>query len=73
MDQITHLYIPAFFVDDLEVWQGDELVVGMKGGISIAQNPSLRFTFVPNGANFRVEATDTEKHAFKGSWPAAGM
>jgi len=73
MDQITHLYIPAFFVDDLEVWQGDELVVGMKGGISIAQNPSLRFTFVPNGANFRAEATDTEKHAFKGSWPAAGM
>lgn len=73
MDQITHLYIPAFFVDNLEVWQGDQLVVGMKGGISIAQNPSLRFTFVSNGANFRAEASDTEKHAFKGSWPAAGM
>ena len=73
MDQITHLYIPPMFVNDLKVWQGDDLVVAMKGGISIAQNPSLRFTFVPNDANFRVEASDTEKHVFKGSWPAAGM
>jgi sulfur-oxidizing protein SoxY len=73
MDQITHLYIPAFFVKDLTVWQGDDLVVGMKGGISISQNPSLRFTFVPNDANFRAEARDTEDHVFKGAWPAAGM
>ena len=73
MDQITHLYIPPMFVNELKVWQGDDLIVAMKGGISIAQNPSLRFTFVPNGANFRAEASDTEKHAFKGSWPAAGM
>ncbi|MGN6571841.1 MAG: quinoprotein dehydrogenase-associated SoxYZ-like carrier [Pseudolabrys sp.] len=73
MDQITHLYIPAFFVDDLKVWQGDDLVVGMQGGISIAQNPSLRFTYVPNGANVRVEAHDTENHDFKGTWPATGM
>lgn len=73
MDQITHLYIPPMFVDNLKVWQGDELVLAMKGGISISQNPSLRFTFKPNGGNFRVEASDTEKHAFKGEWPAAGM
>lgn len=73
MDQITHLYIPPMFVDNLKVWQGDDLVLAMKGGISISQNPSLRFSFTPNGGNFRVEASDTEKHAFKGEWPAAGM
>lgn len=73
MDQITHLYIPPMFVDDLRVFEGNALVVAMKGGISIAQNPTLRFTFVPNGANFRVEARDSEEHAFKGEWPAAGI
>lgn len=73
MDQITHLYIPAFFVDDLKLWQGDDLVVGMKGGISISQNPALRVTFAPTGGNFRAEAHDTEGHVFKGKWPAAGM
>jgi len=73
MDQITHLYIPPMFVDDLTITQGDDLLLSMKGGISISQNPSLRFTFVPNGGNFRVEASDTEKHVFKGEWPAAGM
>src|SRR5207249_10101605 len=26
MDQLTHLYIPAFFVRELRIWQGDELV-----------------------------------------------
>jgi sulfur-oxidizing protein SoxY len=71
MDQITHLYIPAFFVQDLKVWQGDELVLAMTGGISISENPSIRFAFVPNGtASFRAEAVDTEKHIYKGEWPA---
>lgn len=71
MDQVTHLYIPAFFIDDLKVWQGDELVFGMEGGISISENPSIRFTYRPNGAaSFRAEAVDTEKHVFKGEWPA---
>jgi sulfur-oxidizing protein SoxY len=73
MDQITHLYIPPMFVDNLQVFEGNALVVAMKGGISISQNPSLRFTFVPNGADFRVEASDTDRHVFRGQWPAAGM
>jgi sulfur-oxidizing protein SoxY len=74
MDQVTHLYIPAFFVDDLKIWQGDELVLAMEAGISISENPSIRFTYVPNGAaSFRAQAADTEKHVFKREWPAAAM
>lgn len=73
MDQITHLYIPAFFVDDLNIWQGDELVLAMQGGISISENPSIRFTYVPNGAaSFRAQAVDTDSHVYKGEWPASG-
>ena len=73
MDQVTHLYIPPFFVDELKVWQGDELVLAMNGGISISENPSIRFSYLPNGAaTFRAEAVDTDKHVYKGEWPAQG-
>ena len=72
MDQITHLYIPAFFVKDLKVWQGDELILSMDGGISISENPSIRFTYLPAGkGSFRAEAIDTDKHVYKGEWPAS--
>jgi sulfur-oxidizing protein SoxY len=71
MDQVTHLYVPAFFVNDLKIWQGKQLVLAMKGGISISENPSIRFTYVPSGAApYRVEAVDTKKDLFKGEWPA---
>lgn len=72
MDQITHLYIPAFFIDDLKIWQGDDLVLAMEGGISIAENPSLRFDYAPNGAaKFRARAADNQKHVYTGEWPAS--
>jgi sulfur-oxidizing protein SoxY len=69
-DQVTLLYVPAFFVRELHVWQGDELVLAMDGGISISEDPNIRFTYLPNGATrFRVEAVDTDGHVFKGEWP----
>jgi sulfur-oxidizing protein SoxY len=69
MDQLTRLYIPPFFVEDLKIWQGDELMIEMDGGIAIAEDPNIRFNYKPNGAaNFRVEATDTGKHVFKDEW-----
>lgn len=71
MNQITHLYIPAFFLNHLKIWQGKDLVLAMRGGISISENPSIRFTYRPNGsAPYRVEAIDTSKDVFKGEWPA---
>jgi sulfur-oxidizing protein SoxY len=69
-DQVTLLYIPAFFVRELRVWQGEELVLAMDGGISISEDPNIRFSYVPNGARaFRVEATDTDGHVFRSEWP----
>jgi sulfur-oxidizing protein SoxY len=70
MDQVTHLYVPLFIVNDLRVWQGDELVLSMDSGISISEDPNIRFTYRPNGATaFRAEARDTEGHVFRGEWP----
>jgi sulfur-oxidizing protein SoxY len=69
MDQVTQLYIPAFFIDRLKLWQDDSLVLSMEGGISISENPNLRFTYVSNGAKtFRAEAKDTAGHIFQNEW-----
>jgi sulfur-oxidizing protein SoxY len=69
MDQVTRLYVPAFFVNELHIWQDDSLVLSMGGGISISEDPNIRFTYVPNGAkNIRAEAKDTEGHVFQKEW-----
>ncbi len=69
MDQVTQLYIPAFFVNQLRLWQDDSPVLAMEGGISISEDPNLRFTYVSNGAkHFRAEARDTEGHLFQKEW-----
>ena len=66
MDQVTHLYIPPFFVNEMRLWQDDTLVLAIEGGISISEDPNIRLTYIPNGAKrFRVEAKDTEGHVFK--------
>jgi sulfur-oxidizing protein SoxY len=70
-DQLTLLYIPAYFVRELRIWQGDQLLIAVEGGISISQDPNIRFSYLPNGASsFRAEAVDTEGHVFKGEWAA---
>jgi sulfur-oxidizing protein SoxY len=69
MDQVTHLYIPPFFVNEIRLWQDDSLVLAIEGGISISEDPNIRLTYSPNGAKrFRVEAKDTEGHVFKNEW-----
>lgn len=70
MDQVTRLYTPAFFVRELDVRQGDDLILKMEAGISLSEDPNIRFTYMPNGASvFRAEAVDTDGHRFKGEWP----
>lgn len=65
-DQITQLFIPAHFIDHLEVWQGDEMLFAMDGGISISENPVFRFFYDDNGATeLTVKATDTEGNSFE--------
>jgi sulfur-oxidizing protein SoxY len=70
MDQVTQLYVPAFFINQLRISQDDSLVLSVEGGISISEDPNIRFTYVPNGAkHVRVEAKDTEGHVFQNEWP----
>ncbi len=69
-DQVSLLYIPARFVDTMEVRQGDELLFSMTGGISISEDPTFRFAYTDTGAgDLSVVATDTDGAVFKGMFP----
>ncbi|RYX94726.1 MAG: quinoprotein dehydrogenase-associated SoxYZ-like carrier [Bradyrhizobiaceae bacterium] len=73
MDQVTQLYVPAYYVDRIQLWQDDAPILSMEGGISISEDPNIRFTYVANGANtLRVEAKDTDGHRFEKTWKIDG-
>ena len=72
-DQITQLMIPAHFIDHLEVWQGDEMLFSMEGGISISENPAFRFVYSDNGTEaLTVKARDTDGNNFEQILPKVG-
>jgi sulfur-oxidizing protein SoxY len=71
MDQLSRLYIPPLFVEDVKIWQGEDLVLAMAGGISISEDPNFRFTYrLASTSDFRVEITDNDKHVFKSEFPS---
>lgn len=73
VDQVSLLAIPPWFVDEITVEQGEELVMRVRGGISLSENPALRFSYVPNGApGFDVRVEDTEGEVFEAVFPTAG-
>jgi sulfur-oxidizing protein SoxY len=73
MDPLSRLYIPALFVDRLSVVQGDELLFRMNGGISISEDPTIRFRYIPNGSDaIHVIAADTDGREFRESFATDG-
>ena len=70
MNQVTQLFIPAHFMDEMEVMQGDQLVFRMTGGISISEDPSFRFKYIENGSGvLTVKAKDTDGDTFEREFP----
>lgn len=69
MDQVTQLYIPAFFINEIRLWQDDSPVLTIEGGISLSEDPNIRFTYASKGAKlFRAEAKDTQGHIYRNEW-----
>lgn len=71
-DPLTLYPIPAHFVQEVRVRQGDDLILTMEGGISISEDPSFRFTYEATGEPISVEAVDTKGAVFEGAWPGGG-
>lgn len=67
MNQLTGLYIPAKFVREMEVRRGADLVFKMEGGISLSEDPAIRFSYDPvANAPLEVMAKDTDGNVFTG-------
>jgi sulfur-oxidizing protein SoxY len=71
MDQITRLYTPAWYVENLSVRQGDRTLFTMEGGISISEDPTFRFSYTPSDEVVTVEAKDTKGQVFKQTFPGS--
>ncbi len=68
MNQVTMLYIPAHYVREMSVMRGGDLVFKMEGGISISEDPNIRFHFTGAAGSLSVSARDTEGKVFEQSW-----
>ena len=73
MDIVSRGYTPARYVDLVEVTRGGSLVLRMEGGISISEDPNLRFNFDGgSGDALEVRATDSDGAKFAGKSLASG-
>lgn len=73
MNQLTGLYIPAKFVEHMEVRKGDRLVFNMDGGISLSENPNIQFTYATGiEGPLSVSARDTDGKVFTTSADVTG-
>jgi sulfur-oxidizing protein SoxY len=71
MDQLTRLYIPPHFVRSVRIRQGQDLLLTVESGISIAENPVFRFDYHTDGAaTFRADIEDSDGRSFHQEWPA---
>lgn len=65
MNVVDRSYIPAWFVNHIEVKQGDEMVFTMDGGISLSEDPMIQFSYHKKaGAKLAMTGTDTQGKAF---------
>lgn len=66
MDQLTRNWVPPHFVESIDVRYGDRTIMTVEGDISLSENPTLRFSFVPEGpGDLQVKAVDTEGEVFE--------
>lgn len=60
MDKKSGDYTPARYVDSIEVKQGNSLLMRMEGGISLSEDPNIRFTFGTSSSDdLEFRASDT--------------
>jgi sulfur-oxidizing protein SoxY len=71
MDQVTRNYVPADFVRTIRLRYGGKPLLTLESDISISEDPSLTFAFVPSAPSGEIEAAveDSSNRHFERSWP----
>ena len=78
MDQLTRLYTPMKFVQQVEITLNGERVLSMENDISLATDPAIGFRFVPRAEDLpgklKVTVRDSDSAVFEHSFdvPASG-
>ena len=72
MDQITLLFIPARYVETVEVKSDGKPMFRMTGSISFSENPAIRFEVPAEAVGVGVKLTDTEGATFEGNFTLPG-
>lgn len=74
MDQVSRHFVPARYVQDVKVTQGDATVLELEGDISLSEDPAISFGFTPQGAEpLVVTVKDSSRAVFRHSFPLAGQ
>lgn len=70
MDQLTRDYIPADFLRTVKIAYNGDPVLTLESDISISEDPSVTFAFVPTAPSgeVSVEAEDSDNRHFAHSW-----
>jgi sulfur-oxidizing protein SoxY len=70
IDQLTHYYIPADFMQTLKVTYNGELVFKLESDIAISEDPTFNFAFRAVGDGIlAAEMLDSNQRRFRQSWP----
>ncbi|GAA6213092.1 quinoprotein dehydrogenase-associated SoxYZ-like carrier [Hyphomicrobiales bacterium 4NK60-0047b] len=70
LNQVTGYYIPAHFVNDMEVKLDEAPLIKLEGAISLSEDPMIRFRFQTDSAKPKLEFSvkDTKDQTFKKQW-----
>ncbi len=75
MDQVSRNYIPANFMQTLEVTYNGQSVFRLESDIAISEDPSFSFSFRPSDPAspgvIKAEILDSSQRHFTQSWPVA--
>lgn len=73
MDQLTRNYIPADFMQTLDVTYNGKTVFRLESDISISEDPTFNFSFRPADSStsgvIKAEVLDSSQRRFSQSWP----
>ncbi|MDT8370618.1 MAG: quinoprotein dehydrogenase-associated SoxYZ-like carrier [Gammaproteobacteria bacterium] len=64
-DQASRRYIPAHYVKNINISYNDRSLINVDTGISISEDPSIRFTFTPNANGvLKADIIDSKDQTF---------
>jgi len=70
IDQLTRYWIPPDYVNSVQLSLDDQPVLSFTGGISVSENPSIRFFMQPGTEGvLKAVVRDSEDREYRQEWP----